>query len=248
MHWQQTRDTDTDIAQADHLVRSEMVKLLGHDASAHPYTAPGTDAKEKKKEKKRKRRAAELEEFPDEALAAARALVAEELESIQPDTMPALDALATTWNEAFGEMAYLPERQAYGPLQSASAKERISNLQHQFEALRNAMAGHAERAAKLEKKLQIKTKGYEDRARALRGAMGQAYTALDQHLIEQSSFAALADTEATALPQRLGDMQQLVRGEQGRNMSLQRDYSQLLAERDSLIKLCEANAPPQETA
>jgi hypothetical protein len=155
-------------------------------------------------------------------------------------------ALGSVMAEVQGGFAFLPERSGYGPLASASAKERLSSLQASFEAARGAMAKHAEKCGKLEKKLSVRTKGYEEKAAGLRQEHGKAFGALDKRSIELDCFAMLSATESKALPQRINELYDVSKVAGERNASLQKDYTKLLAERDQLYGMLQAKAAAVE--
>jgi len=231
--------------------------------------ATAAEAGGDKKEKKRKRKcpssalaaavaaaggAAALlgEVFGDAELAAARLLVAAELAQ-DADAAAALHlhagaeggfsaALGEVMTAVQGEYAFLPERGGFGPLASASAKERLSSLQLSFESARGSMANHAEKCSKLEKKLSVRTRGYEDKAHGLRHDHAQAYSGLDKRAIELDCFRMLAATEAKALPQRVNELYDLSKGAGERNTELQKEYKRLLSERDHFYAALQGNA------
>eukprot|EP00617_Octactis_speculum_P016628 CAMPEP_0185745974 /NCGR_PEP_ID=MMETSP1174-20130828/4361_1 /TAXON_ID=35687 /ORGANISM="Dictyocha speculum, Strain CCMP1381" /LENGTH=802 /DNA_ID=CAMNT_0028420291 /DNA_START=76 /DNA_END=2484 /DNA_ORIENTATION=+ len=233
------RDVESELGKADGLVRTEMVRLLQHDANKHPFKQP-----EKGKKKKRRKTPA-LQKFEDEELGAARALVAAELDVMeQPKSLPDAAVLSKLWEGVYSEVAYLPERKAYDRLTGASAKERLSSLQHEFEALRGHMTNHAARASKHEEKLKVKMHGYQMVAEGLRKATIQSHVDLKQRTIDYGSFAMLFDTESKALPQRYRDLEALAQHEKGHNMKLQREYADLVRTRDLLLKPFLPPPPP----
>uniref|UniRef100_A0A7S2SCC5 Cell division cycle 5-like protein n=1 Tax=Rhizochromulina marina TaxID=1034831 RepID=A0A7S2SCC5_9STRA len=227
----QSRKVDTALEQADAEVRLEMATLVGHDAARFPYNKPGA-----KKEKKRKRNMPVLESFSDEELAAARGLVAAELATVAVERggPVAPEQFANMWSAVHGEIAYLPSRKAYGTLKTASANERLESLSAEFEAVRQHMANTAEKCAKLEKKLALKTQGYQDRAQGLLRETASSYQVLDKRRVELLCFQMLEANEDKALPQRLQALQSALSVEQGRNASLQSEYASLIQERDAL--------------
>jgi hypothetical protein len=225
-----------------------MAKLLAHDGAKWPVEAPaGQDKEAKKRAKKARKEAAAhagaLESFDDEDLNRARALVAAELQhdraaaAAQEAFAAARPAdVAALWADVPGHFAYLPERHAVASLATASASERLSALTHLFEACRGHMAGHADKCAKLEKKLAVRVAGYEEKAAALRDECAAAHARLDQRALERQCFDALAVQEARAAPQRVADLYDWDRTEAARNEAMQREYKQLLGERDRLTQ------------
>eukprot|EP00614_Pseudopedinella_elastica_P019869 CAMPEP_0172647824 /NCGR_PEP_ID=MMETSP1068-20121228/240945_1 /TAXON_ID=35684 /ORGANISM="Pseudopedinella elastica, Strain CCMP716" /LENGTH=828 /DNA_ID=CAMNT_0013462113 /DNA_START=53 /DNA_END=2539 /DNA_ORIENTATION=- len=236
-------------AEAEELVRREMAKLLAFDARAHPFAGGGAAGKQgDKKDKKRRRGAApSLAEVPAEALAAARALVAQELgqdaeakalaESCSDGVVggESSSELGALWVETWEGLAWLPERSCFGLVGSASSKERFGSSAHEFEALRGHMARHAEKCAKLKDKPARNNKGYEEKGASLRRETQAAHSVLDKRTIEGLCFESLAQTEAKALPQRTAELYDLSKVEASRNADLQREYSALVAERDALF-------------
>ena len=239
---------DTALSAAGGAVRREMAALLAHDSAKWPFgdERDRGGGKEGKAAMRAKRAAAAgaapLEVLDDALLAAARAAVADELAAdagqgavaaaLAAGSSAASSEAVGAWGEALGSLAWLPERGAFGALATASAKERLSSLTFQFEAARGHMASHAERCAKLERKLLVKTQGYADKASALRGEVAAAHGAWDKRSIESLCFASLAAGEARALPQRLHELYDQGKREAERNAALQADYKCLLAERD----------------
>ena len=236
--------------QADALVRAEMATLLAHDGAKYPVedlgggSAGGSDKDAKKRAKKARKEAAAaaapLEDFEDDELSAARALVAAELQADPAASAAAAAAqehvmeLGDMWSETQEGFAYLPERQSVASLTTASAKERLSSLAWSFENCRGHMAKHAEKCAKLEKKLQVRTMGYEDKAASLREQCAVAHASWSKKSLEEKCFATLASAEAIAGPQRIADLYDLTKQESERNEVMQAQYKALLLERDRL--------------
>jgi pre-mRNA-splicing factor CDC5/CEF1 len=157
--------TNTKLDIADHEVRTEMAQLLAHDTQRFPFVKSSlmseAEKKEKKSDKKRRRgETVNLEEFTDGALFRAKQLIAAELSQDstalknilkKDDNTENNRVFQELWLEINRGMAYLPGRNEYAPLSSASANEKIAALTHQFDAIRGHMARHAEKCAKVTK-------------------------------------------------------------------------------------------------
>ena len=99
----------------------------------------------------------------------------------------------------------------------------------------------------MEKKVAVKTKGYEDVAARMTEETSAAYTAMGKKMLERECYEMLAATEARALPQRIHELYDLVKGQKDRNAVLQKEYATLLAERDSVYaRLMAHNSNQQE--
>jgi len=68
---------------------------------------------------------------------------------------------------------------------------------------RTFMEKEAKKASKVEQKVSILMKGYENRSHVLRKQIGEAYKQLGSSIIEYESFRGLHQLEALAIPSRI---------------------------------------------
>jgi len=202
---------------ADQLVREEMIKMLEADASAFPVKG----APEVKKKKP-------LKQLPAELLAAAKEMLAAEVEALQQAVPPPSAAeLEAAMEEVSTELAYVPSLQKFGLLSQASKAERLQVPQQQLQLVKNFMARDAKKAAKIEKKLDVLLGGYKKRASALAADLQEKQQLVRDKDIELNCFKQLQGHEAIALPQRLSEMQALVGEQTAREAELQAKYAEL---------------------
>jgi len=217
---------DAGEAAADQLVRDEMVKMLEADAFAFPVKG-APEAKKKKP----------LKQVPAELMAAAKELLAAEVETLQATVpLPSAEELEAAWNRVSGELAYVPSQQRFALLSSASQKERLQVPQQQLQLIKNFMSRDAKKAAKVEKKLDVLLGGYKKRAASLAAEIQSKQQLLQEKRIEHGCFVGLQQQEALALPQRLKEIGALVAEQRAREAQLQTRYAELHRARQTLLE------------
>ena len=89
------------------------------------------------------------------------------------------------------------------------------------------MKKEAKRAAKIEDKLKILTRGYQARAQGLTKQIQDLNEQIEQSQLELSTFKFLNNQEMAAIPQRLQSLEDDVARQKSREKELQQDYSKL---------------------
>ena len=138
------------VVAADQAVLQELLGVLLHDNAKYPVGkdggAGGGGGGGGKKGKKGKAGGGgavpHLATIHPKLLAKARALVAEEA-----GEAPAVDPeeLEEAWLKAFGDLAYFPNRQAFGRLSGAAKQDRLAALIFQFDALSSSLEKDAKK-------------------------------------------------------------------------------------------------------
>ncbi|KOO27241.1 myb transcription factor [Chrysochromulina tobinii] len=214
-------------AEAEAMMTEEMVRMLEADASAFP--PPGAPEGGKKRKP--------LKPLPPELLESAKAMLAAELEAIGG---PSADEFATAWEAADAKLAYIPSLQTYAALDSVSAPDRLEAFSQQLQLLRNHMARDQKKATKIEKKLEVTLGGYRKRAKAVAAEIEQQHDAIAEKKLQLNCFERLAQGEALARPQRLGELEALVKAQAEREKVLQTRYAELLRVRQTLREQLQA--------
>lgn len=188
--------------------------------------------------KKRGSSATEKVDLPiidPEDLADARDLIEKEIES-SGVKLPELEEFEEAWGKGYGEMAYFPERQAWGRVSAASKQDRLAATQHQFEVLAQALEKDAKKVGKVEMKVTIKTQGYIERSKKLRAGMEETLEEIDTMKLELTCFQRLHGLEKKAVIKRLAKLEQEVQLATDREEVLQETYANLCDERDQLFE------------
>lgn len=145
-----------------------------------------------------------------------------------------LDVYAQVWQECLGQVLYLPSQHRYTRANLASKKDRLESAEKRLEQNRRHMAKEAKRCGKIEKKLKILTGGYQARAQVLTKQLQDTYAQIEQNSVSLSTFRFLGGQEAIAVPRRLESLQEDVRRQMDREKELQKKYSSLVEESDTL--------------
>ena len=217
----------TSWAEAEAMMTEEMVRMLEADATAFP--PPGAPEGGKKRKP--------LKPLPPELLESAKAMLAAELEAIGG---PSAEEFAAAWEAADAKLAYIPSLQTYAALDSVSAADRLEAYSQQLQLLRNHMAKDQKKATKIEKKLEVTLGGYRKRAKAAAAEMEQQHDAIAEKKLQLNCFERLAQGEALARPQRLGELEGLVTAQAEREKVLQARYAELLRVRQTLREQLQA--------
>ncbi|BDA46189.1 Cell division cycle 5-like protein [Coccomyxa sp. Obi] len=213
---------------AEALLFSEMKALLQHDAAKHPV-------KESKKDKKKRPRpepqpAEPLEEVAEEDMAAALQLLQSETAHVRRamgHEKVSEEDYMDTWASITREFIYLPSRQRYDRSISATNSDRLASMQGEHEAVRSEMEKEAMRAAKLEQRLAVLTKGYVMREAALRKDIEGTWQAVQTAEQELACFRALAQREAVAMPERKAAVKARLAAQEAREQQLQKRFKVL---------------------
>eukprot|EP00977_Amphora_coffeiformis_P010510 scaffold2476_cov193-Amphora_coffeaeformis.AAC.5 len=206
--------------EAAELVREEMLKLLQHDAYAHPVVT-----KKKKQGPAVPAPAVALELIDLEMLQNARELIEAEASIVSKDK--ANSNAGALPIEATDDLVLVK-----GKWQSATSEDdRLASLKAQFAALQDATAELRKRNDKLEQKLAVVNGGYAKRAGALKDEILHTVGALHNSRIEKAVFGLLQRQEASGGAARVDKLQEEVDQLKATEAALQKVYGDLRIER-----------------
>ncbi|CAF3588977.1 unnamed protein product [Adineta steineri] len=225
----------TDLQKAEELIKQEMLVLLHYDAANNP---PSNTSFNRNKDFSNYLDTHPYEQFTDEDLATARALLESEVNVVKK-TMGRgdinLDVYSKVWDECYSQVLFLPsENRFIRATATTKKKDRIESAEQKLELNRNLMALEAKRAAKLEKKLKTLLGGYQSRGQALVKALNDIYEQIDQTQVEAKTFELLRQNEVLAIPKRIESFTEDVARQEDRERELQRRYQELYEEHTSL--------------
>lgn len=138
------------VVAADQAVLQELLGVLRHDNAKYPVGGGGAAGGGKKGKKAKGGGGAggavpHLATIHPKLLAKARAMVEEE--AARAGEAPPADAgeMEEAWLKAYGDLAYFPNRQAFGRLSGAAKPDRLAALIFQFDALSSALERDAKK-------------------------------------------------------------------------------------------------------
>ncbi|CAF2062203.1 unnamed protein product [Rotaria magnacalcarata] len=225
-----------DLQKAEELIKQEMLVLLHYDALNNSQT---TSISNRNKDFSVYLDTHPYEEFTDEDLASARALLESEMNVVKKTMGHGdlnLDVYSKVWDECYSQVLFLPSKNRFTRANAASKKDRIESAEQKLELNRNLMALEAKRAAKLEKKLKTLLGGYQSRGQALIKALTDVYDQIDQTQVEAKTFELLRQNEILAIPKRIDSFTEDVARQEERERELQRRYQELYEERTSFLE------------
>ena len=206
--------------EAAKLVQVEMLKLLQHDAYAHPVST----CKKKKQSSVPVPRQVTLETIDLDELRAARELLEGETIAVSAEE---IDFSMSASTQAGENLVFLD-----GKWQEARAgKDRLTSLQAQFEALKGAFTELRKKNDKTAQKLSVVNGGYSKRAVALKGEILYAAGALQDSRIEQAVFERLQRQESSGGASRIEKLQDEVNNLKALEAGLQKMYGDLRIEK-----------------
>lgn len=223
-------------AEASRMIDAEMGALLTHDAAKYPVNV--------KKDKKPKL-VPEIEDFDEDALAAASLLIKEEAEVVRRELGHAgttKDEYDAVWLTCFNDILWLPEHKAYGRAKNATNSQCLASVQGDFERSKGEMDKDAKRAAKLEQKVMVLTAGYSKKAEELNKQIQSLWQDNDQARTQLQCFKTFAQQEDQAAATRLAELQKELEVQREREKTLQLRYETLLAEHEEKVKITAAAA------
>ncbi|CAF0733392.1 unnamed protein product [Rotaria sordida] len=226
----------SDFQKAEELIKQEMLVLLHYDALNNPVPNSSTS---RNKDFPTYLDTHPYEEFTDDDLATARALLESEMNVVKKTMSHGdinLDIYSKVWDECYSQVLFLPSKNRFTRANAASKKDRIESAEQKLELNRNLMALEAKRAAKLEKKLKTLLGGYQSRGQALIKALNDVYEQIDQTHVEAKTFELLRQNEILAIPKRIESFTEDVARQEERERELQGRFQELYEERDDLLE------------
>ncbi len=258
----ETKEVASDSAAK--LIQEEMEILINHDSQSHPILPEKSDlivagvlsgGKKDKKEKKRKHQPSmenfpevSLDYFPEEALATAKQLLAEEFKAVvqekrnllssstgihYEDDADVLNACVTETVEASrGGTEGMSFSMEIGWGQSCDA---VSTLHAEYAALQGATTSLTKACSKLEQKLEIQTGGYTLRSNALIDAALHSFAELQHSRIEQCVYTQLRAHETKGASLRVERLAEEVEKLEREEMDKQKKYGELIHIKNRLL-------------
>ncbi|KAI4205373.1 MAG: hypothetical protein LQ350_000414 [Teloschistes chrysophthalmus] len=188
-------------------IAREMALLMANDARRYP--TPGSNIKGS---------ARPLEAFDDDSLDRARVEIALEMPSNGRQER----------EEEF-EREWVTRHNGTSGLSGLGSYEEDEVDEHQimtqaFDDIQSSITADAEKGLKLEKKLDLHNRGYQQRAKMLRQKIVEAAEALEKERISLDTFRTLQIAEEAALPRRLEALREEYMFVQKRERELQDMY------------------------
>ena len=210
------------LMRAEALLRAEVAVLLAHDAVRHPTAAA---AAAMKADKVRPPTVPALEDFSEEELRDAGALVHAEAEAVRK-TM-GHEALDTeehdrAWGACFAQLY---------------RQQTLEQQQAEFARIRADMEKDARRASKLDAKATLLTAGYQRRAAELQAKVDEVYEALAAKAAELHAFQRLHAQELRSAPLRIEARAAELEVQLQREQALQARYAVAIAVRAHMLCL-----------
>lgn len=204
------------LLRAEALLRAELTLLLAHDAAKHPTPAA---AAAMKADKVRPSAVPALQDFSEEELRDAGALVRAEAEAVR-EAMghEAIDAEEheRVWAACFA--------QTY-------RAQTLEQLQAEFARVRADMEKDARRASKLDAKATLLTAGYQRRSAELQTKVDEVYESLAAKAAELHAFQRLHAQELRSAPLRIEARAAELEVQTQREEALQARYAAAVAAR-----------------
>lgn len=222
--------------EASRLVNAELASLLRHDSIAYPL--PGTALPGGTRS---------TYEIPaDDDIASAKSEIQRELASAlgYPDAnveqlKQGLSVLAgqeevdesLSWANIRPRLAYDAASKRWVDKEALTPAARIEGLSAQLNECRDAMAKEAQKAGKVEKKLNVTLGGYQTRSKALAKRLVDGFDELQKTKIDYESFSHLRNNEVATGPVRVAALKEEVEKLESRERMLQGRYAELEHER-----------------
>lgn len=170
--------------EADEMIKREMIQLVQRDQGLEST--------------------AKISDYSDDEMAAAKALLAEEMEFVKDamDHDDVEEAHEQAWFDMQTEALYLPSEKRYGRFSGAKLKEKIASLENDYNSIYTQMHKDFKKAVKAEKKQNKLTGGYRSKTEAHLKQIASLHQQIEDTTTTLASFQMLADNEAKAAPWR----------------------------------------------
>lgn len=231
---------------SEKLLWTETLTLMRHDAHAHPYVVQevGGESSLKRKRKKTKKGISTtavapeqpLDFIPEDMLDLAKRLLSEEVKR----QVSSNDILLCTTASRTGALD-LPYDGDKGWNDDDVSNNSLSAVKAQFEAITEASKSLKKRNDKLSANLTIQNGGYVKRANALQEEQRSLFADLQNTIIEKAVYAKLLSNESRAVPTRILKLEEDVRVLQEKESELQKNYGNLILEKNRLLALAKNN-------
>ncbi|UYV75379.1 CDC5L [Cordylochernes scorpioides] len=225
-------ESPSDLQRAEELIKQEMLTMLHYDSLHNP-----TEGKHRRSDA-----IAYLEKHPyqqveEKDIEQAKAVLRAEMEVVKEAMAHgdlSLEAYTQVWEECQAQVLFLPRQNRYTRANLASKKDQIESQKNTLEVNRSHMTAEAKRAGKLEKKLRVRTGGYQMRAQALAKQHQELLEQKDQLVLERNTLDRLRAHEGNAITKRLESLKEDVNRQVERERVLQKRFSDNLTKLESL--------------
>jgi len=211
--------------KAEELIRSEIVRIIRHEALEFP-TRPSAVKKEDSL----------WEQFSEQQIRAASDLInSEAKEGMSSFSMEEFSKILA--NEADNEFVFVPSKSKFVRGVSLTRKDRLESISAQFDTVRGAMTLEASKAKKLESKINVYTMGYQKRAASLLESIRQLSEESGQLSEQLYAYSKLRELESAAMVNRVDANAQEVKRQEERERENQKRYRNLITERQQLLSM-----------
>ncbi|XP_050382099.1 cell division cycle 5-like protein [Argentina anserina] len=235
----------TAVEQANEMIMKELLSLLEHDNAKYPL-----EEKVDKRKKKCTKRSAnstsavpEIDDFEEDELKEADSMINEEVQYLRlamGHEDKSLDEFVEAHKKTMNEFMFFPKRNAYGESTIAGHEEKLEALQNEFENVKKKLDDDLGKAASLEKKVKVRTHGYEMRAKDTHWPkIDETFKQLDTAEKELECFRALQKQEQLAASHRINNLWEEVQKQKELERTLQKRYGGLLVEMERVQLLRE---------
>ncbi|KAI2796603.1 CDC5 cell division cycle 5-like protein [Blomia tropicalis] len=235
------------LAQAENLIKEEMIKILHFDALVNPTDEQLSFAAIESKNPNSKYETNlrnyfeenQLDQFSEKELEEAQNMLKSEMEVVK-DGMKhddlELPDYSKVWDECYSQLLYLPAHNRYTRADIVSKRERIDAIEARLEQNRIHMGKEAKKAGKIEKKLSVLLGGYQSRANEFCKQIRDNANQMEQSRLEFMSFSGLKVNEDRAIEKRIRSLEDDVQRQNDREKQLQQQYDQLSRQREELTE------------
>lgn len=242
------------LAEAEDLIKEEMVKMLHFDALINPTDEQLMVAANLNKKLQRDPYETQLsrhleknplEKFSDEEIGAAKQVLETAMEEVKQDMNHGEldpDIMVDVWEECYSGLIYLEEQQQGRPGRFAWADDKWVSKAQRIGYIRDRWQSNIEHWHKMNKSSRgtidkLKTRLFAGYL-ALESRMAEEYRhlaeQLDQSKLELHSFKALQVRENRAIEKRIAAKEDEVRRQKEREQELQTRYGDLLRQKQDL--------------
>lgn len=207
------------------MIANELRNLILHDESKYPTTALSRSIP--------KNQMPAFEGFSDDLIAEARNLLAQERteilseNGIKPDQFGEfLKEFSAQWERVHSgdEFLFSPTFKRYVEVDSLSSEEIVEALRAQWEMMLARVGTVSNKTKKLQSKISLYNRGYEQRSATLQTQIGQLYSDLELTEIELACFRRLEEKEKYSIDSRLTCALGELKIEQQREAELQQRF------------------------
>jgi len=200
--------------KADELIKAEMLAIIKYDKSGA---------------------ATKLASYEDDDLAAAKATLAEEVETVRVQMAHAdLDTVYADAHEKMQtDVVYRASEKKFGRASNATKADMIKELTSTIDSIMTSMKKEFKKVLKLEKKQKKLTAGYELRNKKQVATINTLFDKVEKAGRELEGRERQRENELKAVPGRKAQIENLVKTQEIREEELQAKYAALVRDRDA---------------